>query len=58
MGRVAQWVARLTQEPEAPSSIPGPVTYFLSPSADSGKAVGESMSTSYRLIVNTNKYSE
>ena len=27
-GRVAQSVARLTQEPEVPVSIPGPATYF------------------------------
>ena len=27
-GRVAQWVARLTQEPEVPGSIPGLATYF------------------------------
>ena len=27
-GRVAQSVACLTQEPEVPSSIPGPATYF------------------------------
>ena len=38
-GRVAQSVARLTQEPEVPGSIPGPATYFLSPSAVSGRAV-------------------
>ena len=27
-GRVAQSVARLTQEPEVPGSMPGPATYF------------------------------
>ena len=27
-GRVAQSVARLTQEPEVPDSIPGPATVF------------------------------
>ena len=27
-GRVAQSVARLTPEPKAPGSIPGPATYF------------------------------
>ena len=27
-GRVAQSVARLTEEPEVPGSIPGPATYF------------------------------
>ena len=27
-GRVAQSVARLTQEPEVPGSIPGPAIYF------------------------------
>ena len=31
-------VARLTQEPEVPSSIPGPVTYFVSPSTDPTRA--------------------
>ena len=34
-GRVAQSVARLTQEPELLGSIPGPDTYFCSSSADS-----------------------
>ena len=34
-GRVAQLVARLTQEPEVPGSIPG----FVSPSANSRRAV-------------------
>ena len=39
-GRVAQSVARLTQEPEVPGSIPGPTTYFrFTPSADSRMAV-------------------
>ena len=38
-GRIAQSVAHLTQEPEVPGSIPGPVTYFRSPSADSRRAV-------------------
>ena len=38
-GRVAQSIARLTQEPEVPSSIPGPATYFRSPSTDSRRAV-------------------
>ena len=33
-GLVAQSVARLTQEPEAPSPIPCPDTYFFPPSAD------------------------
>ena len=33
-GRVAQLVARLSQEPEVPSSIPGPVTYFRFSSAE------------------------
>ena len=28
VGRVAQSVAHLTQEPEVPGSIPGPATYF------------------------------
>ena len=37
-GRVAQSVARLTQEPEVLVSIPGPAT-FVSPSADSRRAV-------------------
>ena len=38
--RVAQSTARLTQEPEIPGSIPGPVTCFcFSSSADSGRAV-------------------
>ena len=37
-GRVAQSVARLTQEPEVPGSIPGPATYFRF-SADSRRAV-------------------
>ena len=27
-GRVAQLVARLTEEPDVPGSIPGPATYF------------------------------
>ena len=27
-GRIAQWVALLTQEPEVQGSIPGPTTYF------------------------------
>ena len=39
LGRVAQSVACLTQEPEVTGSIPGPVTFFLvSPSVDSRKA--------------------
>ena len=38
-GRVAQSVARLTQEPEVPGSIPGPATYFPLLSADSRRAV-------------------
>ena len=32
-------VARLTQELEIPGSIPGPATYFISPSAESRRAV-------------------
>ena len=31
-------VARLTQKPEVPGSIPDPATYFQSPSADSNSA--------------------
>ena len=38
-GRVAQSVALLTQEPEVPGSIPGPATTFVSPSADSRRAI-------------------
>ena len=40
-GRVAQSVARLTQETEVPRSIPDPATYskFVSPPADSRRAV-------------------
>ena len=38
-GRVAQSVARLTEEPEVPGSIPGPATYFRFSSADSRRAV-------------------
>ena len=38
-GCIAQSVAHLTQEPEVPGSIPGPATYFVSPSADSRRAV-------------------
>ena len=34
-----QLVAFLTQEPEVPSCITGPATYFLSLSADSRRAV-------------------
>ena len=36
---VAQSVARLIKEPGVPGSIPGPVTYFVSPSADSRREV-------------------
>ena len=39
LGCIAQLVARLTQEPEVPDSIPGLATYFVSPSADSRRAV-------------------
>ena len=39
LGRVVQPVVRLTEEPEVPGSIPGPATYFLSPSTDSRRAV-------------------
>ena len=34
-----QSVACLTNEPEVLGSIPGPATYFVSPSADSRRAV-------------------
>ena len=37
--RVAQSVARLTQEPEVMGSIRGPAAYFVSPSADSRRAI-------------------
>ena len=38
-GRVAQSVARLTDEPEVPGSIPDPATYFRFSFPDSRKAV-------------------
>ena len=38
-GRVAQSLARLTQESEVPGSIPGPANTFVSPSADTRRAV-------------------
>ena len=38
-GGIAQSVVRLTQEPEVPGPTLGPATYFVSPSADSGRAV-------------------
>ena len=37
--RLSQSVTRLTEEPEVPDSIPVPATYFVSPSADSNRAV-------------------
>ena len=36
---MAQSVVLLTQEPEVPSSIPGPANIFVSRSADSRRAV-------------------
>ena len=38
-GRVAQSVARRTQEPEVPGSKPGPAHAFVSPSANSRRAI-------------------
>ena len=38
-GHLAQSVGRLTHEPEIRGSIPGPATYFVSPSTDSRRAV-------------------
>ena len=38
-GRVVSSVARLTQEQEVPGLIPGPPHTFVSPSADSRRAV-------------------
>ena len=44
--------ASATQQPEVPGSIPGPATYFVSPSADSRRQLsvtGESRCTEYWL---------
>ena len=50
-GRVAQSVARLTQEPEVPGSIPGPahILSFLFPLIQEGQSsdTGESICTKH-----------
>ena len=48
-GREAQSVARLTQEPEVPGSIPVRPHTFVSPSAGTRRSVGKSMCTKYWL---------
>ena len=50
-GHVAQSVARLTQEPEVPGSIPGHILSFLLPLIQQAQlsVTGKSMCTKYWL---------